>query len=397
MKSGELAFLVVEDDDFQRGMVIHMLRSLGVVEIHEAGNGRQALEVLHAVVKPVDIAICDMDMPEMDGMEFLRHLGRENGETQVLILSTLDRALLASIENMSKGYGIKLLGVIEKPVSLAQLELLISRYERRDVRPTLPVAAKAAFSLEEIMQAVSQRQFEPFFQPKVDFKTGRIVGAEALARWNHPRLGVIAPYAFIPLLEQAGELDELTFLMLEKSVAACRIQHETGYPVSISVNLSLTSLTDTRLADRITKMVRAGGVDPHHIVLEITESAAMTDVAPAQENLARLRMHGFVLSIDDYGTGYASMQQITRIAFSELKIDQSFVKDFASNQALRVIVESSIEMAHKLRVKSVAEGVETQQDWDTLKGMGCDIAQGYFIARPMNLSAFVEFCRGWPV
>ncbi len=144
-------------------------------------------------------------------------------------------------------------------------------------------------------------------------------------------------------------------------------------------------------------MGRAGGGDPHHIVLETTESAAMTDVAPALENLARLRMHGFVLSIDDYGTGYASMQQITRIAFSELKIDQSFVKDFASNQALRVIVESSIEMAHKLRVKSVAEGVETQQDWDTLKGMGCDIAQGYFIASPMYLSAFVEFCRGWPV
>lgn len=395
MKSSELAFLVVEDDDFQRGMVVHMLRSLGVVEIREAVNGRQALDVLHAAM-PVDIAICDMDMPEMDGMEFLRHLGQENGETSVLILSTLDRALLASIENMSKGYGIKLLGVIEKPVSLAQLELLIFRFERRDVKPKTTVAAQAAFSLEEIMQAASRKEFEPFFQPKVDFKTGRIVGAEALARWNHPDRGIIAPYAFIPLLEQAGELDELTFLMLEKSVAACRTLHEEFCQISVSVNLSLTSLTDTRLADRITQMVRAGGVDPHHIVLEITESAAMTDVAPALENLARLRMHGFGLSIDDYGTGYASMQQITRIAFSELKIDQSFVKDFSSNPALRVIVESSIEMAHKLRVKGVAEGVETQQDWDTLKGMGCDIAQGYFIAKPMSLNAYVEFCRGWP-
>ncbi len=333
MKANDLSFLVVEDDDFQRRMVIHMLHSLGVENIFEAVNGRQALDVLHAAT-PVDIAICDMDMPEMDGMEFLRHLGQENGEASILILSTLDRALLASIENMSRGYGIKLLGVVEKPVSLAQLELLISRYERRDVKPILPVAEKLAFSLQEIMQAVSLKQFEPFFQPKVDFKTGLIVGAEALARWIHPQLGVITPYAFIPLLEQAGELDELTFMMLEKSVAACRTLHEKGYPVSVSVNLSLTSLTDTRLADRITQMVRNGGIDPHHIVLEITESAAMTNVSPALENLARLRMLGFGLSIDDYGTGYASMQQLTRIAFTELKIDQSFVKDFASNPAL---------------------------------------------------------------
>ncbi len=149
------------------------------------------------------------------------------------------------------------------------------------------------------------------------------------------------------------------------------------------------------MAGRITQVVRNAGVDPHHIVLEVTESAAMTDVAPALENLARLRMHGLGLSIDDYGTGYAGMQQLTRIAFSELKIDQSFMKDFTTNQTLRIIVESSIKMAHRLRVKSVAEGVEEKLDWDTLKSMGCDTTQGYFIARPMNLTAFLEFCAGY--
>ena len=395
MQANELSFLVVEDDDFQRGIIVFMLRSLGVVEIREASDGRQALDIIHTG-KPVDIAICDMNMPKMDGMEFLRHLGQENGATSIVILSTLDRALLSSIENMSKGYGIKLLGVIEKPLSLAQLELLISQYQRAEGRAKPLVApAQPEFTLANILQAVRDKQFEPFFQPKVDFKTGQITGAEALARWNHPQRGIVAPYAFIPLLEEAGELDELTFLMLEKSVDASRTLHERGYPVSISVNLSLTSLADSKLASRITALVRKGGVDPKHIVLEVTESAAMTDVAPALENLARLRMHGFGLSIDDYGTGYASMQQLTRIAFSELKIDQSFVKDFANNPALCIIVESSIEMAHKLKVKSVAEGVETQLDWDTLKRMGCNTAQGYFIAKPMPLAAFIEFCAGY--
>ncbi|ABM03882.1 regulatory protein for cyclic-di-GMP, EAL domain protein [Psychromonas ingrahamii 37] len=242
------------------------------------------------------------------------------------------------------------------------------------------------------MIGVRAKQFEPFFQPKVDFKTGRIIGAEALARWLHSEHGVITPYAFIHLLEQSSEIDELTFLMLEKATVACHLLQDQGYGMTISVNLSLTSLSDITLAKRITQVVRDAGVDPTKIILEITESAAMTEVAPALENLARLRMHGFGLSIDDYGTGYASMQQLTRIAFNELKIDQSFVKDVATNQSLRIIVESSINMARKLLVNSTAEGVETQEDWDTMKSIGCDTAQGYFIAKPMNLNAFIEFC-----
>ncbi|HQT25947.1 MAG TPA: EAL domain-containing protein, partial [Burkholderiales bacterium] len=133
------------------------------------------------------------------------------------------------------------------------------------------------------------------------------------------------------------------------------------------------------------------GVDPRYLMLEITESAAMTNVAPALENLARLCMNGFSLSIDDYGTGSSNLQQLTRIAFSELKIDQSFVKDFADNKSLRIVVKSSIDMAHKLNVKSVAEGVETSQDWEALKAAGCDTAQGYFIAKPMDRNGFAEF------
>lgn len=392
MRATELNFLVIEDNDFQRQVVVNMLRSLGAAEICEASNGRQALEMVNAAnARPVDIAFCDLNMPEMDGLEFIRHLGCGNGAISICILSMLDRTLLASVEKMSQAYGINLLGVVRKPISLAQLETLITQYNRpeRKLQQAAPTAIH--FSLEEILQGVRAKQFEPYFQPKVELKTGKLVGAEALARWIHPRQGVIAPYAFIPQLEQNGRIDELTFLILEKTVEACRVLHENGLQISVSVNLSLVSLTDTALADRITQVTQNAGVDPHYIILEITESAAMTEVAPALENLARLRMRGFGLSIDDYGTGYASMQQLTRIAFSELKIDRSFVKDFVSDHALYIIVESSIKMACKLRVSSTAEGVETQQDWDMLKGMGCNIAQGYFIAKPMNLAAFLEF------
>jgi EAL domain-containing protein (putative c-di-GMP-specific phosphodiesterase class I) len=397
MKASTLNFLVVEDDDFQRQTLAGMLRSLGASRILEAADGKQALEILRGPeVKPVDVVLCDLSMPEMDGMEFLRHLGGEHPDTSIIIVSALDGALITSVEKMTLAYGLRLLGAVEKPITLARLDGLISQHGTAQPKAKRVTGGGPSFSLEDILQGVHGKQFEPYFQPKVEITTGRITGAEALARWIHPVHGVVAPYAFINPLEQAGKIDELTFIMLGKSATACSLLHEKGHAITVSVNLSLSSLADTTLADRITRMVRNAGIGPEQIVLEITESAAMTEVAPALENLARLRMHGFGLSIDDYGTGYSSMQQLTRIAFSELKIDQSFVKDFAAKQSLRIVVESSIEMAHKLGVKSVAEGVETQQDFDMLKNMGCDTAQGYFIAKPMNLDSFLGFCAGYP-
>lgn len=396
MKTSELGFMVVEDDDFQRQTLVSMLGSLGVTRILEAAGGKQALEVLHNMKsKPVDIVFCDLNMPEMDGMEFLRHLGNVCSNISIIVHSALDGALITSVGKMVQAYGLRLLGAVEKPITLARLEGLILRHETAPRAAQRVANVPRSFTLEEILQGVLEKQFEPFFQPKIDFATRHISGAEALARWIHPQHGVIAPYGFIPQLEQAGKIDELTFLMLEKAAEACRLLHDKGNALTMSVNLSLVSLSDTELASRIRQVILNAGVDPPHIILEITESAAMTTIAPALENLARLRMHGFGLSIDDYGTGYSSMQQITRIAFSELKIDQSFVKDVTDNHALRIVVESSIAMAHKLKIKSTAEGVETQQDWDTLKEMGCDTAQGYLIAKPMNLDSFVGFCAGY--
>jgi len=395
MKTNELNFLVVEDDVFQRQMLENMLRSLGATSIIGAGNGKQALDIVRGVnSRPVDVALCDLNMPEMDGMEFLRHLGQEKHNVAVIITSAQDSKLLASVAKMTTMYGIKLLGVIGKPVMPSQLQELLAKYGEAEVRRQQPVAARS-FTLDEILQGIRTNQFEPFFQPKVDLKTGQLVGAEALARWVHPEHGVIGPNSFIPQLEQSGNIDDLTFLILEKSATACRSFHDGGFKLSISVNLSLASLDDATLANKIAQVVHKAGIEAQYIMLEITESAAMTNVAPALENLARLCMNGFSLSIDDYGTGYSSMQQLTRIAFRELKIDQSFVKDCADNEALRIVIESSIDMAHKLQVKSVAEGVETKQDWDTLKSMGCDTVQGYFIAKPMNETAFCDFMANY--
>ena len=167
----------------------------------------------------------------------------------------------------------------------------------------------------------------------------------------------------------------------------------SGLDATVSVNLSLKSLADVNIADRVTELVLAQDLDPRNMVLEVTESAAASQLGSALENLSRLRMKGFGLSIDDYGTGYSSMQQLSRIAFTELKIDQSFVRDACRQKSSRVILESSLGMAKRLGIVAVAEGVESQLEWDLLLSLGCDLGQGYFIAPPMETGEFFNWVR----
>ncbi len=386
-----LVALIVEDDGFQRRTVARMLRSLGAREVREAKDGKEGLASMQSAA-PVDLVVCDLDMPEMDGMEFMRHLGQTNSTASVVISSAKDRSLAASVEKMAIAYGVRLLGLMEKPVTLAGLEDIIAR--RDFTAPQLPrlPGTEPGYSLEEILHGMRQQQFVPFYQPQVALATGSVLGMEALARWHHPEHGLVHPDAFIGVLELSGDIDELTLRLLDSAARACHRMHGLGLDLTMSVNLSLVSLIDTTMADRITTVVQSIGLDPRYVIFEITESAAMTQVAPALENLARLRMRGFGLSVDDFGTGFAGLQQLMRVPFTELKIDRGFVTGCATNAGSRIILESSVEIAHKLGITSVAEGVESVADWNVVKAARCDVAQGYLIAKPMDEGLFMDFC-----
>jgi EAL domain-containing protein (putative c-di-GMP-specific phosphodiesterase class I)/CheY-like chemotaxis protein len=395
MAVSELSFLVVEDHVFQRNMVARMLKGLKAAAVHTAGDGREALDILKGLPNAVDVIISDLDMPGMDGMEFIRHIGAQRYASSLIIASSLDRGVVSAVETMSSAYGIHFLGTIEKPVTAQKLIALVNLH-----RAATTVAAAnvpgPTFELHDITRGLEADEFEPYFQPKVDIASLRVVGAEALARWRHPEHGVVAPFAFIKPLEDAGKIHILFRCMLAKAVRFCRTLEQARHDATVAVNLSTRSLADVGLAEDITALVVSGGVDPRCVILEITESAATSDLGKALENLARLRMKGFGLSIDDYGTGYSSMEQLTRIPFTELKIDRSFVTHAGRQESAKVILSSSLELARRLKIKAVAEGVETQADWDLLVELGCDIAQGYYIAKPMAAEAYLEWFRGWP-
>jgi EAL domain-containing protein (putative c-di-GMP-specific phosphodiesterase class I)/CheY-like chemotaxis protein len=390
----ELKFLAVEDHEFQRGMLLKMLARLGATQVSTAADGYAALEIVMSPGAAIDIIISDLDMPGMDGLEFMRHVGEAHIPVSIILASAMESVLLDSVETMTRAYGVKILGVIQKPITPEKLAALIKLHLPAQANPNLTQTDALSFTIEEIVQGIRNDEFEPFFQPKVELASGRIKGAEALARWRHPQKGIVGPYAFVGLLEEHDHIDKLTWLMLSKAVDfCCEWRTKSGLDVSVSVNVSAKSLTDMNFADRVTELVKCKSLDCRNIILEVTESAATTDIGHSLETLSRLRMKGFGLSIDDYGTGYSSLQQLARIAFTEIKLDQSFIKSATTQQAARIILQSSIDMAKKLGIVTVAEGIETENDWDLLRELGCDLAQGYLIAKPLEASEFLTWAR----
>lgn len=397
MPLSQLHFLVVEDHDFQRKVLTQLLEMMGAGQVLSAPDGQTALEVLAGPEAHVDVVICDLHMPGMDGMEFIRHLAMEERlQLSLILLSALDKKLLSSIATMARAYGVRLLGCASKPLTAPKLLELLERHEHGKAEARRQQQAHQ-FSLDEMSQGLQTSEFEAFMQPKVEIRSGRVWGVEALARWRHPGAGLVGPSDFVPQMEQGGLIDALTWSMLEQSSRWLQRWQREGLHLCVSVNLSIRSLAEERVAERIAQIVHSRGVDPTCLMLEVTESAAATDTARALENLARLRMLGFGLSIDDYGTGYSSMQQLSRIAFTELKIDRAFVTDARADEATRVILSSSLDMARRLGIHAVAEGVESEADWTLLEQLGCDLAQGWLIGRPMEAAQLGSWVRGWRI
>lgn len=393
-KIHNLRFMIVEDDAFQRDASAMMLASLGAHHVLLAGNGNEALELLRKQETPVDIVLTDINMPELDGMAFMRQLAESNYPASVIVVSGMDDAMRDSVSAMTKAYGLNVLGAMPKPLSRSKLLSLLAQHALLGEKKT-GGSPQAVIPKEEIVLGLKHGEFVPYFQPKVEMSTGRVVGVEALVRWNSPTRGLLAPGAFLDAIETLGLMDAMTWVVLAQASAVTNHWQKQGLLLFVSVNLSLTSLERVDLADRILDVVTKQGLDAASVILEVTESAVMNSIGPSLENLTRLRLHGFGLSIDDYGTGYSSLQQLARVPFTELKIDQSFVNEMVDRETMRIVVESSLDIARRLEMKVTAEGVETVEQWDLLRDMGCDIAQGYLIAKPMPADAIPLWASSW--
>jgi len=245
----------------------------------------------------------------------------------------------------------------------------------------------------ELLQAMECDELVLYFQPKIDLRTGRATSVEALVRWQHPQRGFLPPDMFIPMAEEIGLINQLTFWVLKKALLQCAELNQTDSDLTVAVNLSARSLHDTRLPGEIARMLADAQIKPSMLILEVTESAVMSNAEEALEVLQILDKMGVTLSIDDFGTGYSSLAYLSKLPVDEIKIDKSFVLGMVADQQAAVIVRSTIDLGHNLGKIVVAEGVETLEMLDMLSEWGCDTAQGYYMSKPLPADKLMQWLR----
>ncbi len=330
---------------------------------------------------------------ETDGVEILRFLSSERCQATVILAGAVSPRVMKAALRLARAYRLRVAGTLVKPFDAGDLLALLEQIDDIDRDPTLK--RPALIGSDDMLDAVRREEFDVVYQPKIRTRSLEFVGVEALVRWQHPHLGELPPDTFIALAERTGLIDRITELVLDMAFSQWAQWNRNGLTVKLAVNISARSLSEMDLPDRIEQIASRHRVPCNKVVLEITESWLGQDTITALDILTRLRMKGFELSVDDFGTGYATMLQLKQIPYSEIKLDQAFIRDAATDRESRSIVEAAIALGQKLGLCVVAEGIEKQADWDLIAELGCDEGQGFYIARPMPGEAIPDWLEHW--
>ena len=394
MDIAHLHFLVAQADPSERRALVALLGQLGAGRVTDVADGPATLQALEAGATPrVNVALIDLDLPGMDGLALLRRLGEIQCAARLIMTGAQPAGLLFSVETLAEAFGIELLGAIARPVTAVTLKPVLENYTPLPRLAQTP--AEPQFTFQQVGIGLQKRQFEPYFQPKIELATGQVKGLEVFARWNHPEHGVLGPASFVDALGESGRIDFLDWSMIELSVERQRWLQDKDIAIPISLNIASETLAHPAFVRQMSACLERHGVDATDVTFEISESSVLNTDPDFIERLVRLRMMGFGLAIDDYGTGRSNLQLLARIPFTELKIDRSFVDGASRRLPLSTLLRSCLSLAHSLDRKSVAVGVETRRDWDFLQALGCTYAQGYHIANPMPATAFPAWLSDW--
>lgn len=328
-----------------------------------------------------------------DSIDAIRFLAERRCDAGLILTSDADPRILSAASRLARARGLRVIGTLIEPFPMARLGALMLHPAPARAADSMELAIQMA--REDLRDCLRRGLINTWFQPKIDVRTLELVAVEALVRLDHPDRGMLRPAAFLALAEQSGLIGELTEAVVREAFRWGALWQSQGMPVQLAVNVSPLLLSDLALPDRLGRWAEERSVPPERVILEVTETWAMQDSTVALDTLTRLRLRGFQLSIDDFGTGYSTMAQLHEIPYGEMKLDQRFVRNAAQDPEARAIVESSIQLGHKLGMRVVAEGVERQEDWDLISELECDEGQGYFLARPMRPQAVKAWLAHW--
>jgi EAL domain-containing protein (putative c-di-GMP-specific phosphodiesterase class I)/DNA-binding SARP family transcriptional activator/DNA-binding NarL/FixJ family response regulator len=383
------AVLVVEDHAFQRRTALKLLRGLGVGTLSEAADGNAALELLAASAPP-DVIICDLEMPGMDGVEFIRRVAERGLASAVVIASGLDRRVLKAVQSVSEGYGLQVLGAVEKPLTARRLTELLAAYRP----PHRPGNGEVAPAVSERMlaEALERNALTAVLRPIADLASGAISAAEVLARWPAP---IPATADVLGLLEaqQLTErfVDRLVVLLCEELDALDR----AGRPIDLWMAIPDAALADVALAGRVADRVRANGAEPRRIVWTFGPRALRPDTPGVLHVLTRLRVMGFGLCLDDFGSGPRSSEQLDRVPLTALRLAAHLVGDAQGDPARVPELQDAVDAAHEFGLPVVGDGCATAADFELLLALGCTHAQGACISEPMAAAQLPAWAARW--
>lgn len=337
------------------------------------------------------IMILDLNMPDMDGIQVMRKMVETGHIMPLILISGYDSGIIHSAEQLAKAYSLNIITTLSKPFNFDDFKQALNSYTLENGQQEK--STEQPISVSELSLAIKEEQLILFYQPQIDISSGSLIGVEALVYWQHPRLGLVSPGLFISLAENNGLIGDLTALVIKKAMQQALYWKSKKLMIQVSVNISADNITSLSLPEQLSDMLDGHQLDPNMLTLELTESALMGELITSLDILTRLRMKGIELSIDDFGTGYSSLSQLYRMPFTELKIDQSFVMNMKRDEEARGIVKTCIMLGHELKMNVVAEGVEDKQTLEILSDMGCDIAQGYYIAKPMPAKNLIPWIQ----
>jgi len=387
MTTAPHSVLIVDDDRFLASVLTRMLKTEGVATVFSAADGVAALAVMDA--EQPQLVLCDLNMPGMDGLEFVRHLARYPMAPALVLMSGADRRILNTARQLSEAHQLSVVGVLTKPVTAADLRDVLAR-----ARPPSSASKSRAvprLSVQAIEQGIAAGAIRAHYQPKICPRSRTVHGVEALLRWQCPEQGSVPPVAVIPVAEENGLMDALTLGMLRAVLADCPRLLACKPGLTVAVNVSAENLNNLRFADEVIALVQQAGIDPASLVVEVTESRLIENIAKPAEILTRLRLKGVGVSIDDYGTGASTLQQLQRIPAQELKIDRSFVNGACHDAEALAMLESSVELARRLGLNTVAEGVENAEEFALVTRVGCDLVQGHYLSPTLALEPLLDW------
>lgn len=376
--------LVVDDSATMRDVLTHHLQS-GNYMVSTAFSGEQALEILKT--EQFDVIITDLEMPGLDGFALIRAISELDFEPAIILLSQHNARVLQSAKELAMAYSVNVLGTVTKPIDRDALFATLN--EVADTRSGIEAATETVLAESEFMRGLMTDGLSPVFQPKLDLESGELIGAEVFARWRPPSGGFLGASAVIKVAREKGYMDVLTYRMLELAMQQQGSWRKQGQEIALSINISSENLRKPDFADVVSGLADQFEIDPSMVRLEVTESDLDVDTRVPLEVLSRLHMRGFGLALDDFGTGFASLLRLKRIPFHELVIDRQFVARMGDSDTARIILETAIELSHKLKLKCTCEGIETEEQYRVVKELGANFGQGYLFGKPMTAEEFL--------